>query len=138
MLSGLSDGLLFCNSDNKILLLNQAAETILGISKAKLIDQSIFALPLGDGSGWLIEVLNGVNTNMRFNSMAFKTRINNHFVQIRFAPIFGQNNYYLGGFLYLTEVEENSRIERAERQFVLNEKIFDILHLTSPKIIAEG
>jgi len=138
MLSGLSDGLLFCNSDNKILLLNQAAETILGKPKAKLIDQSIFNLPLGDGSGWLIEVLNGVNSNLRFNSLAFKTRINSHFVQIRFAPIFGENNYYLGGFLYLTEVEESAKHEKAESQFILNEKIFDILHLTSPKIIAEG
>lgn len=138
MLSGLSDGLLFCNSENKILLLNQAAETILDKPKAKLINQLIFNLPLGDGSGWLNEVLNGINTNMRFSSMAFKTRINNHFVQIRFAPIFGQNNYYLGGFLYLTEVEESPRIDKAETQFILNEKIFDILHLTSPKVIAEG
>ncbi len=138
MLSGLSDGLLFCNSENKILLLNQAAETILGKPKAKLIDKSIFSLPLGEGSGWLNEVLNGINTNMRFSSMAFKTRINSRFVQIRFAPIFGQNNYYFGGFLYLTEVEEDTRIDKADTQFALNEKIFDILHLTSPKIIAEG
>lgn len=138
MLSGLSDGLLFCNSENKILLLNQAAETIVGIPKANLIDRSIFNLPLGDGSGWLNEVLNGVASNMRFNSLAFKTRINSHLVQIRFAPIFGQNNYYLGGFLYLTEVDESTRVDKAETQFILNEQIFDILQLTSPKIIAEG
>jgi PAS domain-containing protein len=138
MLSGLSDGLLFCNSENKILLLNQAAESILDIPKAKLIEQSIFNLPLGEGRGWLAEVLNGVNTNMRFNSLAFKARINNHFVQIRFAPIFGQENYYLGGFLYLTEVEEGAAIDRDESQLILNDKIFDILHLTSPQVIAEG
>lgn len=138
MLSGLSDGLLFCNSENKILLLNQVAESILGIPKAKLMDRSIFNLPLGEGKVWLKEVLNSVNTDMRFNSLAFKTRVNNHFVQIRFAPIFGQENYYLGGFLYLTEVEEGVTADKDESQFILNDKIFDILHLKSPQIIAEG
>ena len=138
MLSGLSDGLLFCNSENKILLLNHAAESILGIAKAKLIEQSIYELPLGEGRGWLVEVLNGVNTNMRFNSLAFKARIRNHLVQIRFAPIFGQENFYLGGFLYLTEVEEGAAIDKDESQLILNDKIFDLLHLTSPQVIAEG
>lgn len=138
MLSGLSDGLLFCNSENKILLLNQVAETILGIPKAKIIDKSIFNLPLGDGANWLKEVLNGLKKDMRFNSMAFKTRINNYYIQIRFAPIFGQENYYLGGFLYLTEVEEGSKADIDQRQFILNDKIFDVLHLTSPIVIAEG
>lgn len=138
MLSGLSDGLLFCNADNKILLLNQAAESILGIPKAKLINNSIFNLPLGDGSNWLMQVLGGLKTDMRFNSLAYKTRINTTFVQIRFAPIFGQENYYMGGFLYLTEVEEGATVEKNESQFLLSDKIFDVLHLPSPKIIAEG
>jgi len=138
MLSGLSDGLLFCNSENKILLLNQAAETILGISKLKLLDTSIFNLPLGDAASWLREILNGVKLDMRFNSLAFKTRIRSHFVQIRFAPIFGHENHYLGGFLYLTEVEEDSIMDKEKSQFILNDKIFEALHLTSPKIIAEG
>lgn len=138
MLSGLSDGLLFCNSENKILLLNQAAESILGIVKAKLFNKSIFNLPLGDGTSWLMEVLNSLKTDMRFNSLAFKTRINNRFVQIRFAPIFGQENHYLGGFLYLTEVEESSSVDKDESQFIVNDNIFEILHLTSPQVIAEG
>jgi len=138
MLSGLSDGLLFCNSEHKILLLNQAAETILGIPKAKLVDKSIFNLPIGDGTSWLMEVLNNVKSDMRFNSLSLKTRISDHFIQIRFAPIFGQENYYMGGFLYLTEIDESATIEHEESHFILNDKIFNALHLTSPKIIAEG
>ncbi len=138
MLSGLSDGLLFCNSENKILILNQAAESILGLPKAKLIGKSLIELPLGDGANWLIEIVKGLETNMRFNSLAFKTRLNDQFIQIRFAPIFGRENYYMGGFLYLTEVDETSKVEEDKSLFILNDKIFNVLHLTSPKIIAEG
>jgi len=138
MLGGLSDGLVFCNAENKILLLNQAAENLLGTQRANLINRSIFNLPLGDGTNWLRQVLNSIQGDMRFNSLAVQARVNGNFVQIRFAPIFGQGNYYLGGFLYLTEVEESSRLEQDESHFILSEKIFDVLHLTSPNIIAEG
>lgn len=138
MLSGLSDGLLFCNSENKILILNQAAESILGLPKAKLIGKSIVELPLGDGANWLIEILKGLEANMRFNSLAFRIRLNDQFVQIRFAPIFGGENHYIGGFLYLTEVDETSKVEEDKNLFILNDKILNVLHLTSPKIIAEG
>ena len=138
MLSGLTHGLIFCNSENQILLLNQAAESILGMPKAKLINKSILELPIGTETTWLVEVLGNLNTDMRFNSLSFKARINGQFVQIRFAPIFGQENLYLGGFLYLTEIEESSKIEREENDFLLDEKIFAALNLTSSKIIAEG
>lgn len=138
MLSGLSDGLIFCNAENKILLLNQAAESILGISRAKLIDKSIFNLPLSDGTNWLMQVLGGLKADMRFYSLSYNARIDNAFIQIRFAPIFGQENHYLGGFLYLTEIEEDANIDKNESQFLISDKIFDVLHLPSSKIIAEG
>jgi len=138
MLSGLSDGLIFCNSENQILLLNQAAETILGIPKTKLINMSILNLPIGNGTSWLTEILGNLNSEMRFNSLSFKARIQGDFVQIRFAPIFGQENYYMGGFLYLTEIEESLKIEKQENDFLLDEKIYAALHLTPSKIIAEG
>lgn len=138
MLSGLSDGLIFCNSENQILLLNQAAENILGIPKMKLINNSILNLPIGNGTSWLMEVLGNLNTDMRFNSLSFKARIQGEFVQIRFAPIFGDGNSYLGGFLYLTEIEESSKFDRDEKDYLLNEKIYAALHLTPSKIIAEG
>lgn len=138
MLSGLSDGLIFCNSENQILLLNQAAENILGIPKAKLINNSILNLPIGNGTSWLKEILGKLNSETRFNSLSFKARIQDQYVQIRFAPIFGQGNYYMGGFLYLIEIEESTKFDMEENDFLLNEKIYAALHLTPSKIIAEG
>ena len=138
MLSGLSDGLLFCSSENKVIFLNQTAEYILGLPKAKLIGTSVFDLPLGEGAGWLVEVLSALRSSTRFNSLTFKTQVNEQIVQIRFAPVYGPEKHYVGGFLYLTELIEFSRNEANRGLSTLEDKVFNLRQLIFPNIIAEG
>lgn len=138
MLSGLSDGLLFCTSENTIIIINQAAEFIFGVPKAKLIGKSILDLPLGSGASWLAEVLNAVKSKMRFNLLSLKTRINDHYVQIRFAPIYVKGQHYMGGFLYLTELSEAPKKEEEADITVMEEKLFHLQQVITPNIIAEG
>ncbi|MDZ7335688.1 MAG: PAS domain-containing protein [candidate division KSB1 bacterium] len=138
LLSGLSDGILFCNAEHRIIFSNLAAEMIIGKRRAELLNQSILDLPLGDGIQWLTEGLNNIRTGIRFNSIAFNALINKQKVQIRFAPIFGMGDYYLGGFLYLTEVEEFLAIETDPILQHGDNQNFEVLHLPSPRVIAEG
>lgn len=138
LLSGLSDGVLFCNAEHRIIFSNLAAETIIGKRKSELLNRSVLELPLGDGIQWLDDGLNNIKAGIRFNSIAFNTFINNQKVQIRFAPIFGLGECYLGGFLYLTEVEEFLPIETNQIVPLLSENDFEVLRLPSPRVIAEG
>ena len=138
MLSGLSDGLLFCTSENTIIIINQAAEFILGVPKAKLIGKSILELPLGSGASWLAEALAAAKSKMRFNLLSLKARINNQFVQIRFAPIYGNGQLYMGGFLYLTELTDSSKQEDEPEITALEDKLFRLQQVITPNIIAEG
>ncbi|HEX9971715.1 MAG TPA: PAS domain-containing protein [bacterium] len=138
MLSGLSDGLIFCTSENTLIIINQAAEFIFGVPKATLIGKSILDLPLGSGSSWLAEVLKAVKSKMRFNLLSLKTRINNQFVQIRFAPIYGDGQHYMGGFLYLTELTDSSKNEEEPEVTFLEDKLFRLQQVITPNIIAEG
>lgn len=138
MLSGLSDGLLFCTSENTIIIINQAAEFIFGVPRAKLIGKSILDLPLGSGAAWLAEVLNAVKSKMRFNLLSLKTRINDQYVQIRFAPIYVDGQHYMGGFLYLTELTEAPKKDEEAEIAHLEEKLFHLQQVITPNIIAEG
>lgn len=138
LLSGLSDGILFCNAEHRIIFSNLAAEMIIGKHRAELLNKSILDLPLGNGIQWLTEGLNNIRAGIRFNSIAFNALINKQKVQIRFAPIFGMRDYYLGGFLYLTEVEEFLPIETDPILQHTDNQNFEVLHLPSPRVIAEG
>ncbi len=138
LLSGLSDGVLFCNAEHRIIFSNLAAETIIGKRKTELLNRSVLELPLGEGIRWLDDGLNNIKAGIRFNSIAFNTFISNQKVQVRFAPIFGLGDCYLGGFLYLTEVEEFLPIETNQIVPLLSEDDFEVLHLPSPRVIAEG
>lgn len=138
LLSGLSDGILFCNAEHRVIFSNLAAEMIIGKRKAELLNKSILELPLGDGIQLLTEGLNNITAGIRFNSIAFNALISKQKVQIRFAPIFGMGDYYLGGFLYLTEVEEFLPIETDPILRHSDNQNFEVLHLPSPRVIAEG
>lgn len=138
MLSGLSDGLVFCNSENALVIINQAAEFIFGVPKAALIGKSILDLPLGTGSSWLVDVLKAVTAKMRFTMLSLKTRINNQLVQIRFAPIYGHGQHYMGGFLYLTELTDVSRPDEETEVTRLDDKLFQLKQVLTPNFIAEG
>ncbi len=138
LLSGLSDGVLFCNAEHQIMFSNLAAESIIGLKKMELLNRSILELPLGNGIEWLDEGLNSLKAGIRFNSIAFNALIGDQKVQVRFAPIFGQGECYLGGFLYLTEVEEFLPIEKSPDVQHLTDQNFDVLRLSSPRVIAEG
>ncbi|MCI0496168.1 PAS domain-containing protein [candidate division KSB1 bacterium] len=138
MLSGLSDGLIFCTSENTLIIINQAAEFIFGVPKATLIGKSILELPLGSGSSWLADVLKSAKSKMRFNLLSLKTRINDQYVQIRFAPIYGNGQHYMGGFLYLTELSDPSKNEEESEVTLLEDKLFHLQQVITPNIIAEG
>jgi hypothetical protein len=75
---------------------------------------------------------------MRFNLLSLKTRINNQFVQIRFAPIYGDGQHYMGGFLYLTELTDSSKNEEEPEVTFLEDKLFRLQQVITPNIIAEG
>lgn len=138
MLSGLSDGIIFCNAENRIIFLNRTAEIILGMPKEKVVGRTVFDLPLADGSHWLSEVLSTLNVGARFNSIAFKTMVRQQLVQIRFAPVYGTGKLYMGGFLYLTELAD---LMSKESQHVLSndqEKFQQLKQAAFSKSIAEG
>ena len=138
LLNGLSDGLLFCDSDNKVILMNQTAEDLLSLPQDDVIGKTVFDLPVGEGENWLVEVLRTQKSQMRFNSFAFKTRLNNNNVQIRFAPVYGPEKNYLGGFLYMTEVEDVSKVKEKEQYKILDKNIINIDKIITPNVIAEG
>ncbi|MDZ7264652.1 MAG: PAS domain-containing protein [candidate division KSB1 bacterium] len=138
MLSGLSDGLIFCNTENRIIFLNQTAEIILGMPKEKVVGLTVFDLPLGDGVHWLTEVLSTLNARARFNSIAFKTLVHQQLVQIRFAPVYGPGKLYMGGFLYLTELADLTSKEPRHTIAEEEEKLMRLKQAAFPKSIAEG
>ncbi len=138
LLNGLSDGLLFCDSDNKIILMNQTAEDLLGLPQENVIGNTIFDIPVGEGDNWLVEVLRTQKSQMRFNSFAYKTRLKDNYVQIRFAPLYSPEKKYLGGFLYMTEVDEVTKVEDREQLKILDKHIINLDKIITPKIIAEG
>jgi len=138
LLNGLSDGLLFCDSDNKVILMNQTAEDLLGLAKNQVVGKPIFELPVGGDENWLVEILRNQKSQMRFNSFAYKTKVHNAHVQIRFAPVYSPEKRYLGGFLYMTEVDEVKRADEKEHMKILDKHIINVDKIVTPKIIAEG
>ncbi|MFZ5518615.1 MAG: PAS domain-containing protein [Candidatus Zhuqueibacterota bacterium] len=138
LLNGLSDGLLFCDSENKVILMNQTAKDLLGLAQNQVVGKPIFELPVGDDENWLVEILRNQKSQMRFNSFAYKTKIQNAHVQIRFAPVYSPEKRYLGGFLYMTEVDELKRAEDKEQMKILDKHIINVDKIVTPKVIAEG
>jgi len=131
LVNGLTEGLLFSDAQNNIVFLNQAAENLLNIEKAKLIGKSIFELPLGDGSHWLDNILQN-SQSQKHLSKSEKFRIHQKWFTLRFIPLFENDKTYIGGFLYLTEKPQEAINVGFDTDFISVSKLFNA------KIVAEG
>lgn len=130
LINGLTEGLIFCDSNNQIVLVNNAAEKFMNLEHEKLTNKSIFELPLDKGIAWLGGILNKNDAdNMPGRSEKFM--IHDKWLTLRFIPLYDQNNKYLGGFLYLSE-------KILESRYSFDPDLITVSRMFSSKIVAEG
>ena len=130
LINGLSEGLIFCDSDNQIVLVNKAAAKLLYVDQEQLTGKSVFNLPLDKGSSWLGNVLkSSASGNQLTHSEKFM--IQNKWLTLRFVPLYDRQNGYIGGFLYLSE-------KIFETQSSFDPDLITVSRLFSSKIVAEG
>ncbi|MBD3289728.1 PAS domain-containing protein [candidate division KSB1 bacterium] len=130
LINGLSEGLIFCDSDNRIVLVNKAAEKLLYVEQEQLTGKSVFDLPLDKGNSWLGGIIKNNDSGDHFSSSE-KFMIHDKWLTLRFVPLFDQQNKYIGGFLYLSE-------KVFENQTGFDPDLITVSRLFSSKIVAEG
>ena len=93
MIDGLSEGIFFCDTDNNIVLLNKTAEKLLNLDQEKLLNNSIFKLPLGKGIHWLSRVLESARSNIHLPASK-KVQVNEKLLMLRFLPLYKDKKQY--------------------------------------------
>lgn len=130
LIDGLTEGLIFCDMENRIVLSNKAADRMLNVEHGALSDKSFFELPLEKGTSWLGNILKDRDAVMK-RARTEKFLIQNKWITLRFVPLFNTQNEYIGGFLYLTE-----KVFDSSREF--DPDLITVSRLFSSKIVAEG
>ncbi len=130
LINGLTEGLIFCDINNRIVLMNKAAEKFLCVNHKHLTNKSVFELPLNKGIAWLGGILNR-NGSENMLSRSEKFMIQDKWLNLRFVPLHDQNSKYLGGFLYLSE-------KILESRYSFDPDLITVSRMFSSKIVAEG
>ena len=130
LINGLTEGLIFCDANHRIVLVNKAAENFLCVDQEELTNKSVFELPLDKGRSWLGGIIkkNG-SDNMLIRSEKFL--IQDRWLTLRFMPLYDQHNKYIGGFLYLSEKVFDSH-------YGFDPDLITVSKMFSSKIVAEG
>jgi PAS domain-containing protein len=135
LIDGISEGIVFCNSQHKVVLVNQAAKRLLEIESDNWAGMSIFEMPLGEGHEWLTYIIQNLNSNFIISSPV-KIQLKDKWLLLRYMPLTDSQNDYLGGFLYITDLSLNQTF--TETQKGIDPDILSISKFFSRKIIAEG
>ena len=135
LVNGMSEGVFFCDSENNIVMVNQATEKLLKTEKEKLLGKSIFVLPFGSTLHWLGKVIESAKSNIHL-SASKKINSNNKWLTLRFIPLYRNKNQYIGGLLYLTDI---ATVQPFEEPLKASETdVLSVSKLLSSKILAEG
>ena len=130
LVNGFSEGLLFFNSENKVLIVNRAAERMMDVEREQLIDQTVFKIPLGKGLHWLGKLLQSAKASVDVSS-TIQVLVDDRPILLRFEPLY-KDHTYIGGFLYVIEKVEEKRYKEIDSDILTISKFF------SSKIVAEG
>lgn len=131
LVNGLSEGLVFCDSENNIVLINQAAEELLHIDRKQILGNSMLKLPLEKGLHWLGNVLQAAKSNLDV-TIPEKIQLNESWLTLQFVPLYQENQVYIGGILYTTEKSYKEKPAGIETDLISLSKLF------SAKVMAEG
>lgn len=135
LINGISDGLFFCNSENKVILSNRAVESLLEIGQEHLLNKSVFDIPLDEGVHWLKKVLQSAKSNVHITTPV-KIQLKDKWILLRYTPVYDSNGQYMGGFLYLTDLSSKRLFD--EKQKGTESDILSITKFFPAKIVAEG
>ena len=135
LVNGLSEGIIFCDSTDNIVLINKTCEKFLKISRDQFLNKSIFKIPLGREFHWLSKVIQSAKSNIHLTASR-KIQLNNHSIMLRFVPLYKDKNQYIGGFIYLTDISIITPFEETHQQY--DTDIISMSKLFASKIIAEG
>jgi len=135
LLNGLSEGVIFCDDDDNIILVNLATEKFLKMDRSQLLGKNIYDIPLGNEFEWLNKILKSAKSNIHLTASK-KIEVNNKWLLLRFTPLYKEKNQYVGGFLYLSDFATVGMYEESQKG--LNSDLISLTKLFSSKIIAEG
>ncbi len=131
LIDGYSEALLFFDSENNVVFMNEKAEKILESDRQYMLGQTIFRIPLGKGLHWLGKVIQNAKSGRRSTSVVDFLFNEKEFV-LRFDPVYTDKNHYNGAFLYLIEKTEEGLRKEIENDIINISKFF------TSKIVAEG
>lgn len=115
IISNFNDGLLVFNGENKITIVNPAAEKIFNLRSASLVGKTIYEL--GNFVGIDPTISSFLKEDSRINLKKKVVISKNLFLEILNIPLY-LNEKIIGGLIILHDVTDTKRIENMKNEFV--------------------
>ena len=121
VLAQLGDGVVVCDAEGAIVMLNSAAERILGISSAEALGRSIIDLHPPTYRKEFSAVLNRLSRSSPDNGVFAEQNITHpvrKIVRINMRPVFLKSGAFIGTASLLQDVTEQVELDEAKSEFV--------------------
>ncbi|MBN2010439.1 PAS domain-containing protein [candidate division KSB1 bacterium] len=135
LINGVSDGIFMCDENGVIIAHNHIIDKLFGKERHFFVGKSILDIPVEEASHWLGGILQNANTQIHTTSN-LKIQIKNKWLLLRYVPLYHENDSYLGGFLFLSDIS-TSQVMDAHFQEI-DRELFKITKYFPTKFIAEG
>jgi len=119
ILSGMTEGVVAVNEDERVVHLNEAAERLLNVSQKESVGKPIWKVTrVQEVSETLRAALHDKTEKQR--NLQVATREHNRFIEMHASPLYDGQGERVGAVAVLRDVTELHRLETVRREFVAN------------------